>query len=229
MSALGSRPPSRPVTGESPTPTWVSDDGLFVGRIHVTASYDHRDDPDSKMGAGGCILWLILDGPDATMTCTVNTGWVSRPLLGHYARGAGPQHRADKPGVDRGLTDSYPSAGYLGIHAPMQVKDWWQGPGECEWLGVPCYGDGGYLVADTVMAALVAEGHAGAFQSMREHYESWTEPDPDDVADSAHSPTDPTCSTCGGTFDSPPCSLNRDIGWSGHTVSGGVGTAGGEA
>lgn len=31
-----------------------------------------------------------------------------------------------------------------------------------------------------------------------------------------------TCSTCGQPMDSPPCSLNREIGWSGHTVSGGA-------
>lgn len=29
------------------------------------------------------------------------------------------------------------------------------------------------------------------------------------------------CSTCGGSFDSPPCSLNRDLGVSGHTGGGG--------
>lgn len=33
------------------------------------------------------------------------------------------------------------------------------------------------------------------------------------------------CSTCGQSFDSPPCSLNRENGWSGHTAAGGV-TAG---
>ena len=30
------------------------------------------------------------------------------------------------------------------------------------------------------------------------------------------------CTTCGGSPDSPPCSLNRDLGLSGHTYGGGV-------
>lgn len=35
-------------------------------------------------------------------------------------------------------------------------------------------------------------------------------------------PAPEVCSTCGGSFDSPPCSLNREIGLSGHTRTGGV-------
>lgn len=30
------------------------------------------------------------------------------------------------------------------------------------------------------------------------------------------------CSTCGEVLDAPPCSLNRDIGWSGHTRAAGL-------
>jgi hypothetical protein len=46
-----------------------------------------------------------------------------------------------------------------------------------------------------------------------------------------HDPKDPpgesatppeVCSTCGGSFDSPPCSLNREIGLSSHARTGGV-------
>lgn len=158
-------------------PTWVSDDGLWTGRIEVAASYDHRDDPDGKGGAHGCVLWLILDGPEATMTCSVSTGWVSRPLDGHYARGAGKQQRRAKPGVDRGLLDSYPSPSYVGIHSTVQVKDWWMGPDDCNWIDAPCYGDGGYMVSDLVFEALVAEGHAGAFRVLRELHDDWTKPD----------------------------------------------------
>ena len=33
------------------------------------------------------------------------------------------------------------------------------------------------------------------------------------------------CSTCGQSFDSPPCSLNRELGWSGHTRYGGAALA----
>lgn len=33
------------------------------------------------------------------------------------------------------------------------------------------------------------------------------------------------CSTCGQKFSDPPCSLNRELGWSGHTVAGGIGAA----
>lgn len=33
------------------------------------------------------------------------------------------------------------------------------------------------------------------------------------------------CSTCGGSFDSPPCSLNRELGLSGHTRAGGAAAA----
>lgn len=31
------------------------------------------------------------------------------------------------------------------------------------------------------------------------------------------------CSTCGQKFSDPPCSLNRELGWSGHTIAGGIG------
>lgn len=34
------------------------------------------------------------------------------------------------------------------------------------------------------------------------------------------------CSACGGSSDSPPCSLNRDLGLSGHTRAGGVAAGG---
>jgi hypothetical protein len=48
-------------------------------------------------------------------------------------------------------------------------------------------------------------------------------PRPFDPAE-AVGPTPPkTCSSCNQPMDSPPCSLNRDTGWSGHTVYGGVG------
>jgi hypothetical protein len=33
------------------------------------------------------------------------------------------------------------------------------------------------------------------------------------------------CSTCGQRFSDPPCSLNRELGWSGHTIAGGIGAA----
>lgn len=153
--------------------TWTSSDGEFVGRLAVTAGYDHRDDPSGKRGAHGATLWLVLRGPRATMACSISTGWLPRPLTGPYVPGA-RQQRRERPGVDARLADSYPSGGYLGIHASEPIKSWWQGPDpDCTWTGQPCYGDGGYLVADEVFSALVTGGHDAAFGHMREVYDAW--------------------------------------------------------
>lgn len=36
----------------------------------------------------------------------------------------------------------------------------------------------------------------------------------------AHAPVPAVCSTCGQPMTAPACSLNRELGWSGHTVAG---------
>lgn len=71
------------------------------------------------------------------------------------------------------------------------------------------------------------DGHIArdTYETCRHDHETWPCPTVLTARAAAAKYGAGTCSTCGGLFDSPPCSLNREIRWSGHTVS--AGTAGG--
>lgn len=145
--------------------------------IRFEPGYDHRDDPKDSRGAAGLGLWFIYGDETTVLTATVSTGWMLNPLKSGYARSGGPQLRRNKPGPDAGLWDAYPTGSNVTIHSIRQVKDWWQGPEECQWLGgVGCYGDTGYLVAEKFLAVLVAEGSEGAWKWMAETLENWMSP-----------------------------------------------------
>lgn len=66
----------------------------------------------------------------------------------------------------------------LHLHAPTQLKDWWMGPDECDVLpGGQCWGNGGGLIAERVLAAFLADGEDGAWAAMASIRNEWLEPD----------------------------------------------------
>ena len=145
----------------------------FTREIKVYASYDHRDEPNDQRGAHGAELVLILRGPLGAIAARISTGWVSQPLAGSYVPGRGKQLRRDKPGVDNGLTDIYPSGSYVGAHS-YEPRQHFEQDGPCDWLGAAvCYGDGSYMASDKVLELLVAGGSDAAFEHLESLYQSW--------------------------------------------------------
>lgn len=146
----------------------------FTHEIKILPSYDHRDDPNDHRGAGGAELVLILRGPLGAIVAKVNTGWVTRPLIGHYMPGLKRQNRRDKPGVDARLTDVYPSGAYVGSHSYVPRDNCTDANGPCDWLGgAVCYGDGSYTMADEILRLLIEQGSDAVFTRLEELYRSW--------------------------------------------------------
>lgn len=144
----------------------------FAREIKVTASYDHRDEPDSQRGAHGAELVLILRGPLGAIAARIMTGWMTHPLTASYVSGH-EQERRRKPGVDNSVIDVYPSGAYVGSHTyvPREFSD---ANGPCDWLGTAvCYGDGSYTAADEILELLVSGGSDAAFERLEELYQSW--------------------------------------------------------
>ena len=141
--------------------------------IKIIAGYDYRDEPNDQRGAHGAELILILRGPLGVIAAKISTGWVARPVIGHVVHGR-PQRRREKPGVDDGVRDCYPSGSYVGSHTPARIGDDEENGGACSWLGTDvCYGTGGYLAGDKVLELLVTQGSDAAFDHLEGLYESW--------------------------------------------------------
>lgn len=150
-------------------------DSEFRREVKFYPSYDYRDDPDDQRGAGGATLTFILRGPLGAISADVQTYWMLRPHIGAtpalYA--TKPLERGAKPGIDLSLRDASPSGRSVSSHCAEPLKDWWIGPQDCPILGVPCYGDTGYMVADQFLEALVGGGDDAAWQWLEECYAEW--------------------------------------------------------
>jgi hypothetical protein len=144
----------------------------FTREIKVSPSYDYRDDPDTRRGAHGAELVLILRGPLGAVAAKIMTGWMAAPLVGRYVPG-GAQARRSKPGMDGRLTDSYPNGAYVGSHSYLPREDCSEG-GPCDWLGsAVCYGDGSYARSDRVLELRVSGGSDAAFEDLETLYQAW--------------------------------------------------------
>lgn len=144
----------------------------FTQKILVTPQYDHRDGPGNR-GAHGCELVLILRGPLGAIAARLMTGWMSKPLTGHFRPG-GPNQRALHVGVDRLLADGYLSGAYVGAHSYERRWAYMDETHSCDWLdGASCYGDGSYTAADEVLSILVAKGSDAAFDHLATLYQAW--------------------------------------------------------
>jgi hypothetical protein len=145
----------------------------FTREIKILPGYDHRDDPGGQGGAHGCDMLLILAGELGAITAEISTGWMTRPLAGRMVRGQA-QSRREKPGIDAGLVDQYPSGSYVGSHSPIRRGEYDTVRDSCGHLGgAPCFSDGSYLAADRILDALVAGGSDAAFGEMAGLYRSW--------------------------------------------------------
>jgi hypothetical protein len=145
----------------------------FEKRVEVFPGYDHRDDPRDTRGAHNLSIRFTIIGPLGAITWDLNTGWMERPLLGAYQANAGQQRRSDTPGADHRLRDYSPRAGAVSSHAHDQLEDYWVGPQPCNVLGGECYGDTGYTIGDTVLAAMFKDGHDGIWRELRVIYDAW--------------------------------------------------------
>lgn len=147
----------------------------FETSMHVEAGFDHRDEPGDQRGATGAKLVLTLKGPQGAIVAFINTGWMRRPLKSAGVVRGIKQPRRDRPGVDRGVIDIYPSGGYVASHCATPhegEEDSAYGP--CSLLGTDvCYGTTGYTTADEILDLLVEEGSDAAFARMAEIYQSW--------------------------------------------------------
>lgn len=148
----------------------------FTTKVRIFPGYDYRDEPNDQRGAHNLSMQFELVGPLGAISWTLNTGWMKNPLKGALAPG-GPQDRADKPGADFRLREYSPSAGGVYSHSHAKAADWWLGPNECDILGGQCYGNSGYLVGDTVLAAMFDDGHEGVWRELRVLYDAWLEPE----------------------------------------------------
>lgn len=146
--------------------------------IRFLPGFDYRDEKNDHRGAAGVNVLFVYRQGDLALTARINTGWMLRPLTTSYARSNGPQSRRDKPGLDAGLRDSYPTGHRVDIHALQPIKDWWHVTESCDFLGnQKCYNDGGYLVADEFLKVLIAEGNEGAWKWMADTIAEWSKPD----------------------------------------------------
>ena len=145
----------------------------FQREIRVYDGYDRRDE---GKGAHGMELHFVLHGPLGAIDAGINTGWVARPLVAGFVRGGVAQRRRDEPGVDARLVYDYPTGSSITSHCAEKREDWWFGPDECDIVGGPCYGDTGYLVADTFLRRLLGDGREAAWEFLRELHDSWLSP-----------------------------------------------------
>lgn len=145
----------------------------FTTRIEIKSGYDYRDDPNDQYGAHGAELHLILTGPLGVIVARISTGWMSAPIVGPYIRG-GKQVRSSKPGMDDGLIGVYPSGNDVLAHSPTAREHWNPNGGECPYTGDSyCWTTGGLLVANDVLAKLIAGGDKAAFEFLAECYAEW--------------------------------------------------------
>jgi hypothetical protein len=145
----------------------------FTREVKALASYDHRDEPGSRLGAHGVDLVFILRGELGAITASISTGWMAKPLAHAMARPAGLNERLDKPGVDRGLRDLYPSGRYVGSHSLVNRSEYMTGPTACDWLdGAPCYDDGSFTAGGEVMELLVTGGSDAVFERLERYYQA---------------------------------------------------------
>ena len=154
----------------------MSDD--LIHDIIVQPSYDYRDieEGPTARGAHGMVLSFILRGPKGAISFDLGTDWMAHPLKQTFNWSAPkPWDRSDIPGLDYNQEKIFHSPMTQGCYSHSLTKDrgYWSGPSECNILGVPCYGDGGYMVADRVLAAMVAEGSEGLWREMRHLYDAW--------------------------------------------------------
>ena len=156
----------------------------FTREVKFYPSYDYRDDPDDQRGCGGATFSFILRGPLGAISADVNTYWMLRPHIGAtpalYA--TKPLQRATKPGLDRSMTSNSPTGRMISSHCAEPLKDWWIGPQDCPILGVPCYGDSGYMIADRFVELLVGGGDEPAWEYLEECYVEWLAPEAAEVA-----------------------------------------------
>lgn len=139
----------------------------YTREVRFHAGYDKRAEPGG--GARGATIAFVLRAPDGgAITAQINTGWMTHPRGRTYPG----------PGVDMPLADHYPTGGGIHIHHPLQVKDWWYGPDDCELVpGGKCYGDGGYLVSDKFLEVLVEQGDEAAWAWLENTYAKWMTPE----------------------------------------------------
>jgi len=157
----------------------------FTTEVLAHPGYDHRDDPEDGRGADGLHLAFVLRCPgNSAISWYLNTGWMRHPVrdLGWSIYLQRKPVRGTVPGID--LVGGQPSfadlfAGAVTIHHPKQLKDWWLPGGPCGFLGVECFNDSGYMVADRVLEALLDDGDAGVWRELHAIYQAWTAPDPD--------------------------------------------------
>jgi hypothetical protein len=148
--------------------------------IRFRPSYDYRDEPDDQRGCGSVIITFVLRGTLGAISTDILTGWMSRPYLGTAwpITVKGPLTPRDtKPGADLLTGHKGLRSGGVFSHCAEQRRDWWYGPDECSILGVPCYGDKGYLVGDGFLDELVTGGDEAGWKWMRECYDEWLGPE----------------------------------------------------
>lgn len=154
----------------------------FTHDIMARASYDHRETEDgpASRGADNMVLSFILRGPLGAISFDLGTGWMAHPLTRPFDWSRPkPWKRSDSPGRDYDIDQHFHDPQTRGCysHSPTKDRDYWTGPGECNILGGPCYGDGGYMASDKVFAAMVEEGSDGLWREMRQLYDSWLGPE----------------------------------------------------
>lgn len=148
-------------------------DTPFTREIRITPAYDYRDELPGNRGAHGAELVLVLRGPLGAITANIMTGWMPAPLTGSFIRGR-TQDRAQKPGVDAGLQDAYPSGASVAAHCPVRRQHYFDDNGPCDILGTEaCYGDGSFSMANEVLKLLVTGGSDAAFDHLETLYQSW--------------------------------------------------------
>lgn len=150
--------------------------------IQAIAGYDYRDDRNDKRGCHGLGFRFILRGPLGAVTWVLNTGLMANAVddFGWSIYSGRPPRRSGKPGTDRtgsGLT--WPTAGPIASHSPVQRRDYWT-QGDCDLWDGPCWGDIGYMVGDDALVALATGGSDGVFDFLQTIHDEWliTEPTP---------------------------------------------------
>lgn len=135
-------------------PAWYPTDGGMERAVVFEPGYICPVQTGHGHGRHGMNIRWLLRGPKGAAQLLIYTGWMP-----------GQMH------MTRSLADLHPMAADLGYHARVpQYEDQWS-PGDCEYLGTPCYYDGSSLAADSVFLAFTKAGESAIWSALAERYD----------------------------------------------------------